>query len=94
MPDTDVELHAIFHGNVQGVFFRSHAKEYAESLGLSGTVANCPDGTVELFARGKKESLKRLLEQLSSEQGPGSVNRVEKSFAEPRQDFDGFKVIY
>jgi acylphosphatase len=39
-------------GRVQGVFFRKHAAAEAGSLGLSGWVANRPDGSVAGYAEG------------------------------------------
>ncbi|MDD5751378.1 MAG: acylphosphatase [Candidatus Peribacteraceae bacterium] len=47
-------------GLVQGVFFRAHAKEQADTRGLRGWVRNSKDGTVEIHAEGTEESLKEL----------------------------------
>jgi len=34
------EVHAVAHGNVQGVFFRATTQEYAREMGIVGTVRN------------------------------------------------------
>jgi acylphosphatase len=43
-------------GRVQGVFFRAHAKEKAEEVGLTGWVRNTDD-SVEIYAEGTSEAL-------------------------------------
>lgn len=47
-------------GLVQGVFYRAHAKEKADALGLTGFVKNVDNGGVEIFAEGPEEKLKEL----------------------------------
>ena len=48
-------LHAVVHGRVQGVNFRSFAASRARGLALSGTVRNLPDGrSVEVVAEGDR----------------------------------------
>lgn len=44
-------------GRVQGVSFRAYAKREALRLGLTGTVSNQPDGSVEIIAEGDKPAL-------------------------------------
>ncbi len=45
-------------GNVQGVSFRAFAKREAVKLGLTGTVGNQPDGSVEIIVEGLIPALK------------------------------------
>ncbi|MBI2346084.1 MAG: acylphosphatase [Deltaproteobacteria bacterium] len=54
--------HIIVRGRVQGVFFRAHTAEMARAVGLTGSVRNCPDGSVEIVAEGPKETLEPFLE--------------------------------
>ena len=89
-----LEMHAIIRGYVQGVFFRATTRQYAQSLGITGTVRNVPDGTVEIFAQGTREQLDRLMEMLLADSGPGHVDEVNKSFALPVREFSGFGVVY
>lgn len=67
-------------GRVQGVGFRWWTREMATELGLSGTVRNCSDGSVEVIASGSAEALDRLEALLGD--GPryasvGSVTRMK-----------------
>lgn len=54
----------IFSGRVQGVFFRATAKQYAEELGVRGSVRNLPNGDVELIAHGSSECTEKLIHKL------------------------------
>jgi acylphosphatase len=47
-------------GKVQGVFFRQSTREQALRLRISGTVKNCPDGSVLIIATGSAEQLALL----------------------------------
>ena len=89
-----IEMHAIIRGYVQGVFFRATTREYAQRIGIAGTVRNVPDGTVEIFAQGTREQLDRLMDMLLADSGPGHVDEVNKSFAPLVRKFNGFSVIY
>lgn len=51
-------------GRVQGVWFRKYAQEAARSYGVTGFVANAPDGSVVLEAEGSPEDLQQLLDWL------------------------------
>ncbi|HEY9867766.1 MAG TPA: acylphosphatase [Candidatus Obscuribacterales bacterium] len=48
-------------GRVQGVFYRQTTRDTARALGLSGWVANMPDGTVEAEAIGRKDLVEQLI---------------------------------
>lgn len=65
----------IVSGFVQGVGFRYYCAREAASLGLTGWVKNCPDGTVECEAHGDQDHLNTFVATL--ERGP-SNSRVEK----------------
>ena len=54
-------LHIIVSGRVQGVWFRGSTLEEAQKLGLTGTVANLSDGSVEIFASGDKKALEAFV---------------------------------
>jgi len=70
-------LHAVVHGDVQGVGFRYHVQRRAEEMGLAGWVRNRPDGSVEVVAEGGRATLGRLLELLSKGPGLADVDRVD-----------------
>jgi acylphosphatase len=88
-----VELHAIVHGRVQGVSFRAITTEFARDLDLCGTVANLPNGTVEIFAQGTQKQLESLLQQLQGPRGPGVISSIDKEYKKPSKQFQGFKIV-
>ena len=83
MPPRIERLVAHVHGRVQGVGFRAFVHESAQSLGVAGTVRNCPDGTVRVEAEGPRNLLDRLL--ISLKEGPpvARVTRVTEEWGEP-----------
>lgn len=58
---SEVRKRIIFHGRVQGVGFRYTAKYLAQSLGLTGWVANEWDGTVSMEIQGREALINKLL---------------------------------
>ena len=52
-------------GRVQRVGFRWWTRNIASRLGLSGTVRNLADGSVEITVRGAPEAIDRLQERLN-----------------------------
>jgi acylphosphatase len=70
-------VYLLIRGKVQGVFFRSSAKEQAEILGVTGWVKNTPTGHVELMASGNDAAVGRLIDWCR--QGPprAVVSQVE-----------------
>lgn len=87
-------LHAIVHGRVQGVNFRYYTSQAANSLGLTGWVANRWNGTVEVVAEGPRDKLDQLLAFLH--RGPPSawVERVDTNWQVPTGEFKDFKVRF
>ena len=65
-------------GKVQGVFFRSTAKEVADRLLITGWVRNEPDGSVLVHAEGTDEALQEF--EAWCREGPPSarVDGVKK----------------
>ena len=55
-------------GKVQGVGFRWWTRSLAARLGLSGTVANEPDGSVTVHVRGPEEKVREMEARLA--EGP------------------------
>ncbi|MGN0696458.1 MAG: acylphosphatase [Oscillospiraceae bacterium] len=55
-----------FYGDVQGVGFRYRAYHSANSLGLTGWVKNCPDGTVLCEVQGEREDIDKMVEMIDS----------------------------
>ena len=61
-----VREHIIFRGRVQGVGFRYQAMYAARDFGLTGWVANLPDGTVEMEVQGAPAAMGRMMKHLRS----------------------------
>lgn len=85
---------ATVRGRVQGVGFRYFVIREADALGLSGWVANAPDGAVVLEAEGPRPALDELLALLRVGPRAGEVGGVEVTWLAPRGDEAGFSVRY
>lgn len=81
-------LHLKITGRVQGVFFRSTTKEKADSLGLTGWVKNCDDGSVEVFAQGEDQELREFVGWCG--RGPEGA-RVDKVRSKKTSNDDNIK---
>lgn len=79
-------------GWVQGVGFRHWTRRTAERLGLSGTVRNLPDGSVEVHAAGNELSLRALEEALREGPPAARVERLEALTPKPGAPPSGFRV--
>ena len=92
MTEHTERLHAIVHGHVQGVSFRYYAQGQAEALRLTGWVANCPDGTVEVIAEGPRDRLDRLLGWLRHGPSMAGVDDVDFEVLPATREFDRFRI--
>ncbi|MCB1111599.1 MAG: acylphosphatase [Chlamydiales bacterium] len=86
-------IHVIFHGRVQGVFFRATTEKHANKLGIVGTVRNLPEGTVELYAQGTEEQLDQLLKRIQEADGNAKVERVEIKTLPSADPFQEFSIL-
>ncbi|HTL10763.1 MAG TPA: acylphosphatase [Chitinophagaceae bacterium] len=85
-------IRIIVSGKVQGVFYRQSTHEKAEGLGITGTVRNLPDDTVEILATGHPQQLHELLAWCR--QGPPrAVVTGVQSTEITLQTFKGFRVL-
>jgi len=82
----------VFLGRVQGVYFRAHCAEKAESLGLDGYVQNRWDGNVEAIFEGDRSTIEACIEWNKTSQPYARVESVEVSWSEPNGEFRGFHV--
>lgn len=78
-------------GLVQGIFFRSTAKDEADKLGVKGFAKNMPDGSVYIETEGEKENLDKFLKWCNI--GP-SMTQVEKVTVSdgPLKNFKEFEI--
>lgn len=65
-------IEATVHGRVQGVGFRYYTRKAALSYGVSGYVANMPDGTVRVVCEGSLAAVTRMQRWLHK--GPPSAH--------------------
>lgn len=61
-----MKIHARVEGRVQGVGFRYWVVRVAMDLGLTGSVGNLPDGSVEVEAWGDQISLETFEQRLGT----------------------------
>lgn len=87
-------LHAVVHGDVQGVGFRYFLVDGAQRLGLNGWVRNRPDGAVELVAEGERAILEQLLQ--AARRGPrqAHVEGVDVDWQAASGDLPPFDLVY
>ncbi len=87
-------IHIIVRGRVQGVYYRASARDRARQLQLSGLVRNCPDGSVEIVAEGKKTSLEQLVAWCRHGPPGAVVATVDVEWQAATGKFVGFTVKY
>ena len=84
-------IRLIIKGKVQGVYYRQSTREKAQQLGVTGTVKNLADETVEILASGTPEQLQQLKDWCR--QGPPRslvTDIVEEVL--PHKEFYEFKI--
>ena len=89
---TNSTVHIIIHGQVQGVFFRASAQVRASELNLAGWVRNLSNGTVEVHAEGKRESINLFIEWCREGPPTAKVSRCDLNWVTP-QAVRNFKVL-
>ena len=88
-------LHALVHGQVQGVFCRAFVQNHARGLGLTGYVRNVQQpAAVEVEAEGERAALTRLLEHLHEGPTEARVVRVEIEWGDYRGSFADFRISH
>lgn len=54
----------IFYGRVQAVGFRYRSQQFATALGLTGSVKNLSNGSVEMEVEGDEETIAEFVDKL------------------------------
>ncbi len=85
-----VAVHVL--GRVQGVGFRVWTGAQARALGLSGWVANDPDGSVRAVLTGREEAVALMLDRLRVGPPAARVDRVLTAPADPDDSPSDFRV--
>ncbi|HET7576688.1 MAG TPA: acylphosphatase [Sphingomicrobium sp.] len=70
-------------GRVQGVFFRAWTRDEAQSLGVTGWVRNCSDGSVEAQIEGDPEAIDELLDLIREGPPDARVDNLSVEEADP-----------
>jgi len=86
------KANVVFHGRVQGVYFRASCRQDALGRGLMGWVRNRPDGSVEAVLEGERDAIEAAIEWNRTSQPYARVSHVEVSWSEPSSDFSTFEV--
>jgi acylphosphatase len=89
---TAQRLEATVHGGVQGVGFRWFVRRLAVQLGVTGWVANQPDGSVQVIAEGPRDALDQLLGQLHTGPSGAVVGWVDDHWLPASGSFSGFDI--
>lgn len=85
-------LHLLISGRVQGVYYRSSARDIAHRLGLFGYVRNLLDGKVEITAEGDEKKLKELI-SWAREGPPGAkVRGLTPTWSKCTGEFSCFEI--
>jgi acylphosphatase len=82
----------LVNGKVQGVFFRQSSVETAVILGITGTVRNLPDGSVQIVATGPSEKLEQFVNWCHKGPRQATVNKVIVQSL-PLQEFASFSIV-
>ena len=90
----NIRAHVVVSGMVQGVFFRSYAREMAESLDITGWILNRWDGNVEAVFEGDKPSVEKMVDWCRKGPPSARVEDVEVSLEDYKGEFDRFSITY
>jgi acylphosphatase len=80
-------------GSVQGVGYRYSTLLEAERLGLSGSVRNLPDGSVEAVAEGDRAAVEALVAWCRSGPGSARVRSVDVCFEAALGEGGPFQIL-
>lgn len=85
-------IRIIVRGQVHGVGFRHHARECAQSLGLSGYVQNDPNGGVICVVEGDEISVEHFVGWCHKGPAFAEISAVETTQERYKEEFHRFDV--
>ena len=94
MNSVQMSVHIMVHGLVTGVFFRDFVKKTADILELKGWVRNTEQGTIEIFAEGKRGRLEELIDKCKQEPPFAQVEKVNFKWSGAINQFKDFEIKY
>lgn len=89
-----IRAHIKISGIVQGVFFRSNLKAWAQRSGVMGWAKNLYDGRVEAVLEGEEASVKEVISLCQIGPAGSRVDRVDVEWEEYSGEFSGFEIRY
>ncbi len=87
-----VRAAVVFHGRVQGVYFRANCEKRAVDLGVEGFVRNRPDGAVEAVFEGERRAVEDLIEWNRAEQPAARVASIDVEWSPATGEFGVFEI--
>jgi len=91
-PSDHVRVRLKITGRVQGVYFRTSTVAQAQRLGVTGSVANAPDGGVEVVAEGTRARIEELLAWCRRGPSGAQVTNVEIGWEIATCEFTSFGI--
>lgn len=88
------QLEATVIGRVQGVSFRYYTRQEARRLGVTGWVANQPDGSVKVVGQGTESALEGLLTFLRRGPSMARVDKIDISWVDSDKGYTQFNIRY
>jgi acylphosphatase len=92
MGSENVRARAVVHGRVQMVGFRGFVIRHAGDAGLSGTVRNLDDGTVEVVLEGPEAAVRQMVDRLHTGPSHAHVERVDVEYGAATGGLPGMMV--
>lgn len=87
-----MRAHIVVSGRVQGVLYRSGARQKARELGITGWAHNLIDGRVELMAEGEKEKVEEFVDWCKQGSPLAKVQDVEVAYEDYKGEFPDFSI--
>ena len=84
----------LIDGIVQGVFFRSNAKEMANSLSITGWIKNLEGGNVQAVVEGSKDLIDQFIEWCNKGTSMAKVTKVTVEWQDATDEFSSFEINY
>lgn len=82
------------YGVVQGVLLRYMTREKAKELKIEGYVKNLSDGSVEIVANGKDDSIDKLISWLKASPGQSRVTDLKLKWQPAKNHWQRFQVLF
>jgi|APSaa5957512576_1039674.scaffolds.fasta_scaffold148226_2 acylphosphatase len=88
------KAHFIVEGRVQGVSFRWFVRDSAIQLGLTGTVKNLSDGSVDVYVEGAESRILDLVQIMRKGNGISRVDGIHEKWEDSTQEWQTFTILF